>query len=507
MSDKIVLNVKEFIKENHLLSPSTTVIVALSGGADSVALFYLLLDILPKEQVVAAHFNHRWRGDDSQRDEDFVKKICKEAGVKLYCGDVLKMTTEINSEYMTEAGARQARYKFLYEVAANYNDPRIALAHHMDDQGETILLNCRGTGLRGIGGIRPINGQLIRPLLCLRRQEIEIFLRDRGIQWCHDITNDEIHTPRNKLRLEIIPELNKLGYGDIIPRLCDTSDQAMRDEEYLVSCAVDFSNAEGRPDLIYKSEDSGVQTELLGMHFRASKLQDLSDAVLSRVVIRMVQLISGRVKDITAAAVKRAIKWIRNDEVSGYLDICHGVSLVKRRYRFYFVPIPDFIVIAYLSSWACTGTNNLFGVGQDTIISLPLRNNAYIEYESLIIYITFIENHEFIDYNSQLWIEFSVELKDDIHIRSRRPGDRFIRPHRSTRKVKQIMNEYGLPRSWRDRIGLVAIAGEKQIVGFFGCQDVTNKSKNLFKANNETKIRIDISSGSTFTSKFNAKIR
>ena len=76
MSDKIVLNVKEFIKENHLLSPSTTVIVALSG-ADSVALFYLLLDILPKEQVVATHFNHRWRGDDSQRDEDFVKKFVK----------------------------------------------------------------------------------------------------------------------------------------------------------------------------------------------------------------------------------------------------------------------------------------------------------------------------------------------------------------------------------------------------------------------------------------------
>ena len=90
MSDKIVLNVKEFIKENHLLSPSTTVIVALSGGADSVALFYLLLDILPKEQVVAAHFNHRWRGDDSQRDEDFVKKICKEAGVKLYFRRCLK---------------------------------------------------------------------------------------------------------------------------------------------------------------------------------------------------------------------------------------------------------------------------------------------------------------------------------------------------------------------------------------------------------------------------------
>ena len=98
------------------------------------------------------------------------------------------------------------------------------------------------------------------------------------------------------------------------------------------------------------------------MHFRASKLQDLSDAVLSRVVIRMVQLISGRVKDITAAAVKRAIKWIRNDEVSGYLDICHGVSLVKEKEDIGFIlfPILTLLVSHIYHRGHVTGTNNLF---------------------------------------------------------------------------------------------------------------------------------------------------
>ncbi|HHX37651.1 MAG TPA: tRNA lysidine(34) synthetase TilS, partial [Clostridiaceae bacterium] len=401
---------------------------------------------------------------------------------------------------------RQARYRFLFEVAAKYENARIALAHHMDDQGETMLLNLiRGTGLKGIGAIRPLNGRLIRPLLCLRRMDIEHFLRERNLTWCHDITNDLPHTPRNKLRLELIPELNKLGYGDIIPRLCNTADQAARDDSCLTDQAIQFCATMGRADYFFEQdEDDWVvghrKPMLLGMHFRRDMLQQLSDAILSRVVIHMVQHLSGRVKDMTAAAVERAIEWIRQESAGGYQDICHGVSLVgeKEDVGFILFPIPDISGMIYLSSFACDWNERpvLILEPETNIWILPNTKNP-IEWKSIIIYITFIENQRFIAYNNHLWIEFDIKSDESVVIRSRQPGDRYTRPRRHTRKVKQMMNEYGLPRSWRDRIALIATNQSNRIIAFPGYQDMAGKENDSTQSDRTgRRLRIDIVSRS-----------
>ena len=163
-----------FLRQYDMVSPGDTVICALSGGADSVALtfgFYLLKEKMGI-RLEAAHFNHRLRGEESDRDEAFVRDFCDRYEIPLHVG-----SGEIRTgEKGLEAAARDARYAFLHTLPG-----KIATAHTADDNGETVLMHLiRGTGLKGLGGITPVNGNVIRPMLGITRAEVEAFLEE----WC-----------------------------------------------------------------------------------------------------------------------------------------------------------------------------------------------------------------------------------------------------------------------------------------------------------------------------------
>ncbi len=222
----------------ELIPEGERVLCALSGGADSV---YLLCKLLERGiDVCAAHYNHCLRGEESERDERFVRELCARRGVELRTGrgDVSGFARE-NGMGIEEA-ARELRYAFLESAARELPADLIATAHNADDNAETMLINlARGTGLRGLGGIPPKRGNIIRPILFTTRAEIECYLSENSISYVEDSTNAADDYARNRIRHSVVPVLRGIN-----PNFSMSAARASRllreDEEYLESLAQDF---------------------------------------------------------------------------------------------------------------------------------------------------------------------------------------------------------------------------------------------------------------------------
>ncbi len=221
---------ESFMGRYSMLQPGDRVICAVSGGADSVALLFAMYLLRQKWQisVAAAHFNHRLRGQESDRDEAFVRDLCNRYDIELYVGS----GQIVPGKKGLEAAAREARYAFLKTLPG-----KIATAHTANDNAETVLMHMvRGTGLKGLGAIAPVNGQLIRPMLGVTRQEVLAFLEEYSLDYVTDSSNESDCFLRNRLRHHVMPLLEQEN-----PRLAQNlSDMALRlrqDEEALTAMA------------------------------------------------------------------------------------------------------------------------------------------------------------------------------------------------------------------------------------------------------------------------------
>ncbi len=190
-----------FTRQQDLIHPGDHIICAVSGGADSVALLFSLYLLKEKLgfRLSAAHFNHNLRGEESNRDEQFVRDFCDRYDIPLLVGS----STVTSSKKGLEAAARDARYSYLRSLPG-----KIATAHTADDNAETVLLHLiRGTGLKGLGGITPISGNVIRPMLSVTRQDVENFLQDWSLPHIEDSSNHTDAFLRNRLRHHVMPLL------------------------------------------------------------------------------------------------------------------------------------------------------------------------------------------------------------------------------------------------------------------------------------------------------------
>lgn len=202
--------VSQFIEEKHLFGRGDKVLVALSGGADSVALLRVLLRL--GYVCEAAHCNFHLRGEESVRDERFVRDLTERLGVPLHVTHFDTQAYAASKGISIEMAARELRYGWFSERLQACGAKVVAVAHHRDDSVETFLLNLvRGTGIDGLQGIRPVNGEVVRPLLCVSRAEILDYLTSLGQDYVTDSTNLQDEFMRNKLRLHVIPLLETLN--------------------------------------------------------------------------------------------------------------------------------------------------------------------------------------------------------------------------------------------------------------------------------------------------------
>ena len=229
-------NLNRVLGIGRLVRPGERIGVAVSGGADSVALLRLLLELREECGMVLAvvHFNHKLRGRDSQADEGFVRKLAEKYGLEVFVAreDIAARTKRERGN--VEEVSRRARYAFFEKLAKGKFLAKIAVAHTADDQAETVLAHIlRGTGVSGLRGIHPQTGIVFRPLLAVRRAALRRYLKSRKQDWREDATNRDTKRTRARIRQKLLPMLEKQFNAGVVGHLCQLAALAGDDEQFL----------------------------------------------------------------------------------------------------------------------------------------------------------------------------------------------------------------------------------------------------------------------------------
>lgn len=296
-----------------MLPDGARVLCAVSGGADSMCLLRLLKDLEGERgiRVFAAHFEHGLRGEESLRDMRFVEEYCRENGIPCLTerGEVRRYAEK--EGLGLEEAARRLRYDFLERAAESFGCDRIATAHTADDNAETLLLNLlRGSGTRGLGGIPPRRGKIIRPLLETSRAEIEAYLAEKGVPHVEDASNADLSFSRNRLRRLVLPLLREMNPA-LNETLGRTAALLRQDEAFLCGLA-----------------DEWIEASFDGESLPLNELRELHPAVAGRVLRQLCP------RSLSAAQVEDALRFAEGTEL-GFLDL-PGLRLRREQGRLYF---------------------------------------------------------------------------------------------------------------------------------------------------------------------------
>jgi tRNA(Ile)-lysidine synthase len=266
------------VRKYGLFSHGGRVVVALSGGPDSVALVHALRELERRGELTlagVAHFNHQLRGADSDADEAFCRTLAADLGIALEVGRADVRAIAGTERRSLEDAARTLRYAFLDEAVARLSGDAVAVGHSLDDQAETFLLRLlRGSGPRGLAGILPRAGRIVRPLIEIRREELRQYAAFHQLAFRTDPTNADVRIPRNRVRHELIPYLEREFSAGIIEVLAREADVAREDEDRLQREAIDLAVS-----IVLREEDEQRQV----VRVDAGALTSLHPAVAARV--------------------------------------------------------------------------------------------------------------------------------------------------------------------------------------------------------------------------------
>ena len=277
--------IRRTIRKYALGRSDTRVLVALSGGPDSVALVHLLLELQNSGDLIVAglaHFNHQLRGAEADEDEAFCRAMAAALGLPIELGGADVGRAARDRGRSIEDMARDLRYRFLDEAADRFAANAIAVGHSLDDQAETFLLRLiRGAGSRGLAGILPRSGRVIRPLIEIPRGELRDYARERGLTWREDSTNQNVAIARNRVRHELIPYLEREFNPGITGLLAREAALAREDEDHLRDEAIDLART-----IVLTTTDGKTEID-------AAALRSLDSAIGSRVARHALRAASG----------------------------------------------------------------------------------------------------------------------------------------------------------------------------------------------------------------------
>lgn len=321
--------VEQDISEYGIIRQGDRITLGLSGGADSVCLLFLLLELKEKYGLTlkAVHVHHGLRGAEADGDEAFVRDLCERLQVPLSVrhADVRAFAKETGRS--EEEAGRELRYRILREEAAG---GKIATAHHSDDNCETILLNIlRGTGLAGLSGIPQANGDIIRPLLHVSRAQIEEYLKKRGEPYRTDATNSSPEYTRNRIRLELLPWLEREINAGTREHLLNLARRAGEAEELVSALAEDFFK---------KAAGIGEGA----VELPVQELETQPALVQKRALFMAVEAVCGKRKDITAKQLD-ALAALTKKQVGAAVSLPEGMTGIRtyRTLRIGFEPEPE----------------------------------------------------------------------------------------------------------------------------------------------------------------------
>lgn len=422
------------IQAEHMLLPGERVLVAVSGGADSLALLHLLVReqaALQLREVAAAHIHHGLRGEEADRDEQVVRAFCDACGVCLFvCHADVAAEARRRGGGVEEAG-RAVRYAFLERTAAENGFDRIATAHTLTDAMETVLLHmARGTGLGGLTGIPPVRGRIIRPLLAVTRAEVEAYDAAAGIAFVTDSTNADVTFARNRVRGDVLPALYQLN-----PRVDEAFARLMRatraDEGYLrEQTAAALDNA-----------------RIVHGLYRADMLRALHPALAARVVRQAVE------ESVGVCCEERHLRAILSLlTTEGRVTINGAVDVTVHR---------DRLMIA--ARGGKPFTEQPLVDGADYTCGGARWHCAVFERKNW-------ENRQKIH---KILLQFTCDydrIGDKAVVRGRRAGDALHPVHGNGGKtLKKWMNERRVPAAWRDKLPVLADDEGVFLVPGLGC--------------------------------------
>ena len=327
----------QHIRAREYLRAGDRVAVAVSGGADSVALLTLLFELRAKLGIVlsVAHFNHQLRGRASDADEKFVAHLAANLALPFHVARADIAAQAKRDKTNLEDTARRARYAFFAKLVEDGLATQVAVAHTADDQAETVLAHIlRGTGLAGLGGIHPVAEHIVRPLIQLRRAELRAYLRSKKQSWLEDVTNRDISKTRARIRRKLLPFLEKHFQPAIVEHLTTLAELAREDEAYL-----NFS-AEVRAMALFKREENTASIQVSDLLRRPqdsvreplpAPLQLKTRAMTKRLVRLIVEELKPRAGQCNSKHVQAVLDLAERGENGKSLQLPGGIEVRRER--------------------------------------------------------------------------------------------------------------------------------------------------------------------------------
>ena len=439
----MLAKVRKTIDKHRMIAPGDRVLVGLSGGADSVALLSVLDRLGPAlgHTLAAAHFNHKTRGAESDRDEAHVRRLCESLRIDLVTGALAaRRPTGVSLEDFL----RRERYEFLQETAAACGANRIALGHHRADQAETVLMNLiRGSGTAGLAGIPAVRngGLIIRPLIDCSRRDITGYLGRNGLSCVEDRSNLDERFLRNRIRSRLMPELARHFNPSIGDTLCRLADVLREENDYMTGQA--RSHLSGW----MSAQSAGRQGRLT---VPVGELRQMHTALRRRVILEVARDLAGAGSAIGFEHVQAVLDLAGGRNPGGTLDLPGGLS-VRRRYGLLeFCRVPG-------KSRASRSNVSRPTRGQAPRQDVPVKGDVHLEGAGLTLRFRELRRVPAVRTAARKAYLDLDRVSGPLVLRGIEPGDR-IQPlgMKGTRKLKSLLIDEKIPRDLRGRMTVLA---------------------------------------------------